>query len=609
LTLRLSVVLAWAPLALAVVLWAVALPAIDLDRMTDLGLISVLPATFYLALLALILGFCLTLAQSAGQGWAAPAYVATWIVIVHGTPTLIYGSLRYSWAWKHVGIVDYIQRKVGIDPAIANLAVYHNWPGFFGAAAMLTESTGLPDALSLATWAPVLFELLFAAGVLLVLRAATPDLRLAWLGVWFFVLTNWVGQDYFSPQAMAYVFYLVVVGICLWAFSTRMPLAATEIGRLLSRWRSLARLIAFLDCRISTAQYSGAALAATTAPQRRSLLALVIVLLAAIAVSHQLTPLITILALAALVISGQCAARGLPLLMFLFSTLWLVTGASHFAAFGIKTILDSLGHTEENFSANLIDPSLFGPGFRIVSNMARAVTAAVGLLALVGWLRRFRQGYLDLSLTLLAVVPLGGLAVSGYGGEILFRTYFFALPFLAFFVAALFAPKGNAAGTALSMVAAAIACVVLAIGFLFAYYGHEQSNYFRPDEVAAAEYLADTAPDGSLIIEASPNYPSRFRRYEEFVNVPLVAWARGTVEESTNAYSLDDIVEMMSDAKYPAAYLIMTRSQLLDLSQPGVASIERIQREIEASGKFKVIYHSDDATIYTLASQASEVGS
>ena len=607
-TLRLPVFLVWAPLALALALWAVSIPAIDLNLMTDLGLISVLPATFYLALLALILGFCLTLARSAGQGWAPVAYVASWIAIIHGTPALIYGSLRYSWAWKHVGIVDFIQRKSSVDPAIDSLTPYHNWPGFFGAAALVTESAGFPNALDLASWAAVLFELLFAAGVLLVLRASTPDHRLAWLGVWFFVVTNWVGQDYFSPQAMAYVLYLVVVGACLWAFATRLPLAATGIGQFLGRWRPLARLIAFLDCRIVTAQVAGSALAPTSAAQRRGLLAIVIVLLAAIAVSHQLTPLITILALAALVLFGQCAAGGLPLLMFLFSAMWLVTGASHFAAFGITAILNSFGQTNENISANLIDPSLFSSGFRIVSNMARTVTAAVGLLAILGWLRRFWQGYLDLSLTLLAVVPLGALAVSGYGGEILFRIYFFALPFLAFYVAALFVPKDSPEKAALPMVAAAVASIVLATGFLFAYYGHEQSNYFRPDEVAAAEYLADTAPDGSLIVEASPNYPSRFRRYEQFVNIPLIAWPRGNVEASTNAYSLDDIVAMMRDTRYSAAYLIVMRSQLLDLSQPGLESIESIQREIEASGLFKVIYQNDDTTIYTLAARVPEEG-
>jgi hypothetical protein len=598
-------VLVWLPLALALVLWAVSIPDIDPDRMTDLGLIAVLPPSFYLALLALIGGFCLTLALTSGRGWAPPAYVAIWLLVIHATPAIVYGSLRYSWAWKHVGIVDYIQRKASVDPAIDSLAVYHNWPGFFGAAALLTESAGLSDALGLASWGPVFFELLFAAGVLLVLRASSPDRRLIWLGVWFFALTNWVGQDYFSPQAMAYILYLVVVGICLWAFATRQPLAATGIGRLLGRWPPLARLIACLDRRIITAQQAGATLAPPSAAQRRGLLAIVIVFLAAITVSHQLTPFVTILALAALVIFGQCTARGLPLLMFLFSTIWLVTGAADFAAFGIKTIVDSLGRTSENFSANLIDPSLFSPGFRIVSNMARGLTAAVGLLAILGWLRRFWQGYLDLPLTLLAAVPLGTLVVSGYGGEILFRIYFFALPFLAFFIAALFAPKGNG-GAAPAMAAAAVASVVLAAGFLFAYYGHEQSNYFRPSEVAAAEYLADTAPAGSLIVEVSPNYPSRFRRYEEFVNVPLVAWPRGTVEESMNAYSLEDIVAMMSDKKYAAAYLIVTRSQLLDLSRPGLESVEVVLREIEASGSFKVVYQHDDTTIYTLAARAEE---
>jgi hypothetical protein len=588
------------PLVLALLLWAFAIPRIDPDQMIDLGLIGVLPPTFYLALAALVLGFCLTLARGDGRGWAPGAYVAAWIVVIHATPAIVYGSLRYAWAWKHVGIVDYILRNGRIDPAIDLLPIYHNWPGFFGAAALLTESAGFPSALELASWAPVAFELLFAAGVLLILRASSADRRLVWLGVWFFALTNWVGQDYFSPQAMAYTLYLVVVGICLWGFATGSPLASTAIGTLLGRWSPLARLMATLDRRIASAQAAGISLPAVSTSQRRGLLAIVLVLMAAIAVSHQLTPFATVLALVALVVFGQCSARGLPVLMALFAAGWLVTGASDIAAFGLREIIRTFGQANENFSANLIDASQFPPGFRIVSDMARGLTAGVGLLAVLGWVRRLRQGYFDLSLTLLTIVPVGLLAVSSYGGEILFRVYFFALPFMAFFVAALVAPKPGMRTVWPSLMLAALVSGALAIGFLFSYYGHESSNYFRPGEVAAAEYLVETAPTGALIVEGSPNYPSRFRRYEQFSYVSLIAWPRGSVEESTNAYSLDDILDMMSDPRYPATYLIVTQSQLMEMSRPGVASIVAIQHEIAASGRFQEIYHNDDATIYTL---------
>ena len=52
------------------------------------------------------------------------------VAATHGTPALLYGTLRYSWAWKHLGIIDYIHRHGSVDPSLKTLGVYHNWPGF-----------------------------------------------------------------------------------------------------------------------------------------------------------------------------------------------------------------------------------------------------------------------------------------------------------------------------------------------------------------------------------------------------------------------------------------------------------------------------------------------
>lgn len=591
------VVIPLALLAIATLLWLAALPNIAPYQMTDIGLVSVLPASFLLALAVTILGFCAAVFSNRAPGWAPGAFIALWIVMIHATPTIVFAALRYAWAWKHVGIVDYIQRTGTVDPAISIMPVYHNWPGFFGTATLLTQVAGFANALPIAIWATLFFELAFASALFLVMRAATADLRVIWLTVWFFTLTNWVGQDYFAPQAIAFFFYLVVIAIALWAFPAIGPLADSPIGRVLVHGRPLRRLAAWLDQRIGHADAEGIDLPPATVPQQRGLLLVAVLLMAGIAVTHQLTPGLAFIALAALVLFGRCRAYGLPVLMAIFTATWLVTGAGEFAAIGLKQILDSLGQTNENINANLIDASLFTPGFRIISNMARGLTAAVGLLAALGWLWQLRQGKLNLSLTLLWLAPLGLLAVSSYGGEILFRVYFFALPFMAFYVAALFVPARGV----WRAVAAGIVSAALAVAMLFAYYGHDRANFFPPGEQAASDYLTSIAPTGSLIVEASPNYPSRYRRYDEFVYVPLIAWPRGNVEASMNAYSLEDIETMMASRAYPATYLIFTKRQLEELSIPGLESIEAIQRDIAASGRFDLIFRNSDASIYILA--------
>ena len=77
------------------------------------------------------------------------------------------------------------------------------------------------------------------------------------------------------------------------------------------------------------------------------------------------------------------------------------------ATTGILEIIRTFGQTNDNIGANLIDASKFTPGFRLISNMARGLTAAVGLLAALGWLVRLRRGYLDVPMTLLWLAPIG----------------------------------------------------------------------------------------------------------------------------------------------------------------------------------------------------------
>jgi hypothetical protein len=201
------------PLCGAIGLWASALPVIHVRDMTDLGLLSVFPLSIYIALGLLTIGFCLVVQRPQTPVWLLACYMIALVVIIHGTPHLLYGTLRYSWAWKHIGIVDYIQRHGMVNPEIAALHVYHNWPGFFALNAVLTEVAGFDSALAYAGWAPAFFNLLTGSALLLVLTTFTSERRLIGFSLWIFFLSNWIGQDYFSPQAFSY--FLSAHGLCL----------------------------------------------------------------------------------------------------------------------------------------------------------------------------------------------------------------------------------------------------------------------------------------------------------------------------------------------------------------------------------------------------------
>jgi hypothetical protein len=199
---------------LSIALWAVGLAGADPRAMDNLGLLSLFGPANVAALLLLAAGAVIGLHRGARERLLALQLV-TFLALIHATPAVLYGTLRYAWAWKHVGIVDYILRHGGVDPTINVSGIYHNWPGFFVGSALVTTLAGRENLLTIASWAPFAFNVMNLVVLRFVLRGLTQDRRLIWLSLWFFFLINWVGQDYFSPQAMAYVLYLACIGLVI----------------------------------------------------------------------------------------------------------------------------------------------------------------------------------------------------------------------------------------------------------------------------------------------------------------------------------------------------------------------------------------------------------
>ena len=589
------------PFLFAVVLWAAALPTINVRDMTDLGLLSVFPLSIYVALGLLTIGFCLAVQRPQTPVWLLALYVIALIVIVHGTPNILYGTLRYAWAWKHVGIVDYIQRHGTVNPEIASLDAYHNWPGFFALNALLTEAAGFGSALAYAGWAPVFFNLISSGALLLVLTTFTSDRRLIGFSLWIFCLSNWVGQDYFSPQAFSFFLYLVLIFICLKWFGFVAPRTRSAI----SRRRVPLRVQSLIHQIIGDHAVTSDAPATTVSLplQRVGLMMIVILIFVAMTSSHQLTPFMAISTVALLVIFRRCTARRLPVLMIIVLALWFLYGAEFFLLDRLSSIFSSVGQFASNVDANLVNVAQLSFGQRVVSLMGRGLTALVWLLALLGGLRRLRHGQRDripfLILASVLVLPL----INDYGGEILFRVYLFALPATAFFAAAAIFPSQTSGLSRRAAWASAALSVVLFTGFLFAYYGKDRHYYFTPQEVEATRYLYSTAPPNSLLIEGTRNYPAQFLNYENFTYVPIEREPRDSWQRV-----VDDPVTVLArwldNNKYAATYLLITRSQKAEVDQlsalpPG--SLDKIEQALLKSSEFRIVFRNEDAIIFALA--------
>jgi hypothetical protein len=551
-------VAALAPVALLItglVLWVVSLPLTDVRDMTDLGLVSVLPVTFFAGLLALTAGWITTIRRPAPSGRLLGAHVAALIAMLHATPCILYGTVRYAWSYKHIGIIDYVQRHHGVDTHIAAQPVYHNWPGFFGLDGLLTELAGLPGAIGQALWAPPVFNLLTFAALLFLGPALGAGRRATWAAAWLVFVASWVGQDYFSPQAFAFFLYLVTMGVA-------------------ARWLR-----------------AGFAL--------RPVLA-VLGLTFAIVVSHPLTGVMVPLGLAALTLAGVCRVRWLFLAAGAVTALWDITVAWPYVSDSLSGVVDTVQLPWQTTKENLVATSHLSHGQVLVSDAGRAVVLLMAALAAIGTVRLLRAGRLRHAAPALALAAAPALlfAAGDYGGEMLFRIYLFSLPFQALLATEAFGPL-TARRSAAAYAAAATA---LLGGLLFAYYGKDDQYRFSHDEVSAAEYLYSHAAPGSLLVEGTTNYPGELRRYDEFTYVPLdrepVASHARFVRDPVGVFT-----SWMRDRRYPAAYMVITRSMKIDAAELGTlppGALQTIETRLLASGRFTVVYRNADATILAL---------
>lgn len=140
-------------------------------------------------------------------------------------------------------------------------------------------------------------------------------------------------------------------------------------------------------------------------------------------------------------------------------------------------------------------------------------------------------------------------------------------------------------------------------GYFFAYYGKERQYHFTQGEFAAAQFLYNTAPRGSLLIEGTPNYPSRFKNYEIFSYVAISREpAAGRIHLIGSP--VETLSRWMSNDAYSRTYLIITRSQKAEVDALGVmppGSLDKVEQALKHSPEFKVIFSNRDASIFVLS--------
>jgi hypothetical protein len=567
---------------LSIVTWVLSLLAADIQDTSDLGLITALPWWTALGPLLLIAAFVWTLlylpATSRVRTGLLIFQTIVLVAILFGTGPIIQPLTANHVAWRHVGIADAIQNN-GIDSTVD---AYFSWPGFFAMAAIAVEAVGPLETVKAVAWTPVVLNLLYTLPVfLLALWLFRSDIP-AWTSVWIFVLGNWVGQDYFSPQGFAYLGYLVIV-VLLATSVAEVPLAEAEpIGSDFS-------ITEFI-------------------PSRPYAVAIIVVIYAWIVASHQLTPIAVLIVVGVLLIARRNIPWQLLVVMLLMQIGWLSFLAVDYLRGNLQVLVDQLGDLDQIAQSTISNRVGGSAAHLFVVKLRMATVAVLAVAGFLGWLKARRGVSTAQRRRLITVGLVGGapfilLALGPYGGEVALRAYLFALPVLAVLTAALFTvrapatPEGAqprrgrwvAAGTG-------IALAVLLVMFPYTKYGNEDSLYFTPSELAVVEEFYDVAPPGSLVLSATPNVPWKWKSYTEY--------KYRTISQVSPLPSREDleerIYELADSADVPAVYVLLTRSQgaLNDsFGIWGVGAIEDLGARLITTGDFSVVFDTDDGIL------------
>ena len=220
---------------------------------------TVLPIVFYAGLALLVVSAGTELARRRPSVWRMSMHAVALVVMLYGTAPLVYPEGRYSWLYKTIGVVQYVNAHGQLN---RHIDIYQNWPGFFALAAWFGKVAGVASPLAYAKWAQLVFELAALPLLYLIYDALSLTVRQRWLALLLYSASNWIGQDYFSPQALGTLLSLGIMAIALrWLYvgnsrritdKTRRPFPRSHRPRVARHASLRARQCSASPCCSST---------------------------------------------------------------------------------------------------------------------------------------------------------------------------------------------------------------------------------------------------------------------------------------------------------------------------------------------------------------------
>jgi hypothetical protein len=557
-------------------LWIRSLSDLDPLAMTELGLISVLPATFIVAVALLTAGFVILSSQPTPHGSLLTAYLVTFSAVANTTSFVVAGSLGNSWSWANVGVVEHVQRTGEFPETNGALSGPTEWPGVYTFTALLSDVSGLEPA-TLAMWMPLGFTLVALLALWVLFRAFTSDARIVWSAMWLYVLGTWVGQESLSPLTMSITLGLALLAVALPLdrFGGRDPMLVDNIGPTGTSVGSLGGAVAFVG-----------------------LVGLAIV------TSHPVTPVLLAATFAMAAATHTSRTMWLAIALGIGTAMWLAGPARTFVSDGALALLDRSGSPAQFATTTTSGWSDLTSGAQTVLVAGRFVALVLVLLAMVGLVSRTRQRRRVGFLVGVLLVPLLVVTI-GVGSESLLRAFLFALAWVA--LAGAYALVRPSAARRTDLAVRLVVVGALTAGFLVAHSGERGAAYLTSAEVELAAWLSGSAPSETLLIEGTFNGPLGGQNIERFERVSLAEESPADLAADPEAFLYDRMTAARTSG-FAAAFVVLTRSQRHgELIAPRLPDglLGTIDAELRRSDRFMVVGENSDVVVFALTGRTS----
>jgi hypothetical protein len=566
--------------------WLVSLANTSTENVGDYGLLAVIHPAFFVAIGLCVLRFVVEIAQKRWRGWVLVTHTIVLIVIMHASVPLLIFEPEYAWTYKHIGLVELFRTAGHItDPQ----NIYHGWPTFFAFGAHLVAGTGI-STLRVAAWAPLFFNLGYCLLIFAITRTLATDRRVPFLAVFIFEAINWVAQDYFAPQAYAYLLCLGTLLIMVrWLRRTTITRGGGPSGRLGRLWNWASSGLAELPYTSKTAS--------------RAAIGVLYFVYAVVVSAHQLSPYLIAISAAGLAALGLIRPMRIVPILGVIAITYLLPRYQIVDAYGLFDGFNLFSNAATNSPVG----GAASAGRVFSGEVVRFIALAVWGLSALTVLAFWRKPGPVAAPAVLAFSPFALLFAQSYGGEAIYRVYFFSSPWCAYLIAMLvlrnrWLPRGAA------VPAATLALTATVFGSMQARHGHLSLNQFTRSEIDAAEFIYANARPGSDILLAAASFPDQMTaNYDQFhrnkfgVKTIITSDDQGPLR--TLPLTPDDLPTINSfiDESNPT-YLIFGKAMAPYLHYFGYApdgKIEQLERTIAGSPNWHIYYVNKDVTIYT----------